>query len=115
MAGLTTYVLVSGVDDPEDVNTHPILAEHELEVHDSADSEVETARITFVESTALEDAEDLSDVARDLSAAFPTAVVQLCVVEERFDQVERLRTVLYRDGTHAGEIEHGYVFNIGGE
>lgn len=113
MASLTTYLLVSGIEDPHDVNTHPIVAERDLEQHDAMDSEADLETVVFVDSAALEDAEDLSDAARELSSAFPSSMVQLCVVEERFDQLERVRTVLYRDGAHAGEIEHGYVLNIG--
>jgi len=115
MASLTTYLLVSGVDDPEELTTHQVIEDCDLDVHTPADPEADIVTVTFVDASPLEEAEDLDGPARELSAAFPTAVVQVCVVEERFDQVERVRTVLYRDGTHAGEIEHGYVFNIGGD
>jgi len=113
MATRTTYLLVSGVDNPEDVRSHSIVAEHGLEVHDGGETKAEGPTVTFVKDAALEDADDLSEGARTLSSAFPAAVVQLCVVEERFDQVEHLRSVLFREGSHAGEIEHGYVLNIG--
>jgi len=115
MASLTTYLLVSGVDDADEVTSHPIVDEWDLDVHTPADPEADVVTLTFVNTAPLEEAEDLEEAARDLSTAFPAAVVQVCAVEERFDQVERVQTVLYRDGMHAGEIEHGYVFNIGGE
>jgi hypothetical protein len=113
MASLTTYLLVSGAEDLDEVRQHPVVAERDLDVHDSADPETGSASLTFVDTAALEEAADHDETAQTLSSAFPSAVVQLCVVEERFDQVERLRTVLYRNGTSAGEIEHGYIFNIG--
>jgi hypothetical protein len=115
MASLTTYILVSGVEDPDEVTNHQAVEERDLEIHTPAEPEADVVTLTFVRSSPLEEAEDLGVAARAFSTAFPSAVVQMCVVEERFDQVERVRTVLYQDGTEAGEIEHGYVFNIGGE
>jgi hypothetical protein len=114
MASLTTYLLVSHIDDPDEVKRHPVVAERAFDIHTPPDPEAEIGSIAFVHRSALEDAEDLGPAARELSTAFPSAIVQLCVFEERFDQLERGRAVLYKDGTHAGEIEHGYIFNIGG-
>jgi hypothetical protein len=113
MASLTTYVLVSGVDAPRSLEGHSALAPYDLDVRDVAAEEDAPARITFVHECALEDRVDLSEPARALSAAYPEASVVLSVVEERFDHIERLETVLYRDGDKAGRIEHGYVFNVG--
>ncbi len=112
MASLTTYLLVSGPDAPHDVETHPALESYELTVRDVTDDEA-VPRITLVHESPLEDRVDLSEPARALSTAFPNATVVLSVVEERFDHIERLETLLYRDGNKAGKIEHGYVFNVG--
>ena len=113
MAALTTYILVSGVEAPRDLETHPALEAYDLEVRDETTGEDAPSRITFVHESALEDRVDLHEPARALSAAVPEASVVLSVVEERFDHIERLETVLYRDGNKAGRIEHGYVFNVG--
>jgi hypothetical protein len=48
-----------------------------------------------------------------LSSAFPEAPVTYCEVEERFNNVEHFRTVVYVAGREAGEIEHGFAFNVG--
>jgi len=113
MASLTTYLLVSGIENPQEVKMHPIVADRKFDLHDATEAEADGETVVFVTSAALEEAEDLSGPARALSSAFPSAIVQLCEAEERFDQLERVRTVLYQDGAWAGEIEHGYVFNIG--
>ena len=113
MASLTTYLMVSGVNAPRDLEDHPDLAPHDLEVRDVTDAEDTVPQVTFVHESGLEDRVDLSDAARGLSAAHPDASVVLSVVEERFDHIERLETVLYRGGKKAGKIEHGYVFNVG--
>jgi hypothetical protein len=39
--------------------------------------------------------------------------VTFCEVEERFNNVEHVRTVVYIAGREAGEIEHGFAFNVG--
>ncbi|MEF8794899.1 MAG: hypothetical protein V5A22_03350 [Salinivenus sp.] len=113
MASLTTYLLVSGADTPRDVETHPALESYDLTVRNVTDDEEAVPRITLVHESPLEDRVDLSEPARALSTAFPNATVVLSVVEERFDHIERLETLLYRDGNNAGKIEHGYVFNVG--
>lgn len=113
MASLTTYLLVSGTDAPRDIETHPTLESYEWAVRDVTDDEGTVPRITLVHDCPLEDRVDLSEPARALSDALPDATVILSVVEERFDHIERLETVLYRDGNKAGNIEHGYVFNVG--
>jgi hypothetical protein len=113
MASLTTYLLVSGVDAPQAIETHSVLESYELEVRSVNDDEGEVPRLTLVHESPLEDRVDLSDPARALSGAFPEATVMVTVVEERFDHIERLETLLYRDGNKAGRIEHGYVFNVG--
>ncbi|MFB6246960.1 MAG: hypothetical protein ABEL97_00140 [Salinibacter sp.] len=113
MASLTTYLLVSGVDAPRDLEGHPALESYDVETYNVTDDEDGPSRVTLVHESDLEDRVDLSDAARALSAAFPDASVVLSVVEERFDHVERLKTVLYRGGNTAGRIEHGYVFNVG--
>lgn len=115
MASLTTYLLVSGVDEPSDVEAHSVTETHDLEVRATqpGDSDEEVPSVTLVHECALEDRVDLASAARTLSGDFPAATVVYCVVEERFDHVERLQTLVFRDGLSAGRIEHGYVFNIG--
>ena len=112
MASLTTYLLVSGVERPADVESHPAVEARALEVRDTIGDDP-VPRITLVDERPLEEAEPLDETARTLSEAFPDATVLLSTVEERFDHIERVETVLYRDGKNAGKIEHGYVFNVG--
>ena len=48
MASLTTYLMVSGVDAPRDLEDHPDLAPHDLEVRDVTDAEDTVPQVTFV-------------------------------------------------------------------
>ncbi|MFB6098032.1 MAG: hypothetical protein ABEK84_02760, partial [Salinibacter sp.] len=78
---------------------------------ESEDSDLPALR--FAVASGLEDSESLEAPCRKLSADFPEATVTFCEVEERFDQVEHLRSVVFIGGQRAGEIEHGYVLNVG--
>lgn len=114
MASRTTYLLLSGVPDLDAVHNHSVVDEYELEhsrTFDATDNQHPAIRFAF--EHPLEDDVDLEPPARQLSEAFPDATVVLCEVEERFDHVEYLQTIVYLDGKRAGEIEHGYVFNVG--
>jgi len=114
MATVVTYLLVSDPDDPEAVRSHPILEEHGFEPRPIEDPEEEAyPALRFVVASTLEDSTSLKEPCRELSAAFPEAAVTFCEVEERFDQVEHLRSVVFIGGRPAGEIEHGYVYSMG--
>lgn len=115
MATTVTYLLVSNPDDPEAVRSHPVLDEHGFEpqpMEDRGEEDLAPA-LRFAVASALEESESLEAPCRELSAAFPEAAVTFCEVEERFDQVEHLRSVVFIGGRPAGEIEHGYVYNMG--
>lgn len=115
MATLVTYLLVSAPDDPEAVSEHPTLQEHGFERRPLEDPEEddELPALRFSVASALEDSTSLEAPCRELSTAFPEATITFCEVEERFDQVEHLRSVVFIDGHKAGEIEHGYLLNVG--
>ena len=114
MATVVTYLLVSNPKDPDAVRTHPTLEKHGFEPQPTDDRENgELTSLKFAAASALEDSTSLKDSCRELSADFPDATITFCEVEERFEQVEHFRSVVFIDGQEAGEIEHGYVFNIG--
>lgn len=115
MATVVTYLLVSNPNDPDAIQSHPILQEHGFERRPMEEQEEadELPALKFAVASALEDSASLEPPCRELSAAFPDAVVTFCEVEERFDQVEHLRSVVFIDGQKAGEIEHGHVLNVG--
>jgi hypothetical protein len=115
MATVVTYLLVSDPEDPDAVRSHPLLEEHGFEPRPMDEPEEESRpALQFAATGALEDRPDLEDPCRQLSEAFPHATITYCEVEERFDHVEHLRSIVFIDGKQAGEIEHGYVFNVGG-
>jgi putative NIF3 family GTP cyclohydrolase 1 type 2 len=115
MATVVTYLLVSNPDDPEAVRVHPTLEDHNFELHPMEEKgEGDTLpALRFAVASALEDRTSLEVPCKQLSSDFPEATVTLCEVEERFDQVEHLRSVVFIGGRRAGEIEHGYVLNVG--
>lgn len=115
MATVVTYVLVSNPDDPDAVRSHPTIGEYELEGRPIQEDEPEETlpALKFAATSALEDRTDLETPCRELSEAFPEATVTYCEVEERFDHIEHLRSVVFIGGKRAGNIEHGYVFNVG--
>jgi len=114
MATLVTYLLVSNPNDPDAVRAHPVVQEHGFERRpmENPDDDALPA-LRFAVASALEDSVRFEEPCRKLSAAFPDATITFCEVEERFDQVEHLRSVVFIDGQKAGEIEHGYVLNVG--
>ena len=116
MASIVTYVVVSSPGDPSSVRDHSLIEEYNLELHrEQKRKDGECASVTFIHETTLEDREDLTNPARELSTAFPEATIVLHVIEKRFDHIERLQMNLYSEGKNAGEIEHGYIFNRGSE
>lgn len=114
MATITTYLLVSGADDQEAVQSHPVVDHWNLDVRNTREEHSDqVAGVKLVHESPLEDQDDLTTPAQTLSADFPSATVLLCEVEERFDHIERLQTKMYRKGKNAGNVEHGYIFNVG--
>jgi len=115
MATVVTYLLVSDPEDPEAVRSHPILEEHDFEVQSTEDREAKDAppALKFAVANALDDSTSLETPCRELSAAFPDAIVTYCEIKERFEQVEHLRSIVFIGGQQAGEIEHGHLFNVG--
>lgn len=114
MASVVTYLLVSNPKDPDVVRTHPIIQKHGFEPQTANNGdESEPPALKFAVASALEDSSSLEAPCRKLSAAFPEATITFCEIEERFDQIEHVRSVVFIDGQQAGEIEHGYVFNVG--
>lgn len=129
MATVVTYVLVSDPQDPDAVRSHPAIDAHGLEprpideqtigekdeIHESGERAAGDTRaaLRFSVARPLEDHEHLDAPCRDLSSAFSEATVTLCEVEERFDQIEHLRSVVFIGGQQAGHIEHGSIFSVG--
>jgi len=114
MATVVTYLLVSNPDDPDAVRSHPILEAHGFEPQPMPETDDERLpALKFAVGSALDDRSPLEAPCRELSEAFPNATITYCEVEERFDHVEHLRSVVFIGGKQAGEIEHGYVFNVG--
>ena len=114
MASVVTYVLVSNPADPDAVAEHDVIENHEFDLQQrEVDEEGSVTSLRFATTTALQENPALERPVRELSQAFPEAVVTFCEVEERFNNVEHLRTVVYLDGQSTGHIEHGYTFNVG--
>lgn len=112
MATVISYVLISGAQDPSAVKQHSLVSDNELQF-ESENDEGDVPFLKFSLSSSLEEKPDLDPPCRALSGDFSGSVVTLCEVEERFNQVEHLRSVVYIDGEQAGEIEHGYILNVG--
>jgi len=112
MATVTTYVLISNPDDPDAVEEHDVIDDHGFDLQNREEGEGR-ASLRYKTETALQERANLEEPVRELSTAFPEAAVTFCEVEERFNNVEHVRTVVYIDGREAGEIEHGFAFNVG--
>lgn len=116
MASRVTYLLVSDPDDPKAVREHSAITEAEFEYRTSfGEGEDTRPALQFAAESPIDDPGDVISACRALSTAFPTATIVVCEVEERFDHVERLKTSVFRAGDIAGEIEHGYVYNVGAD
>lgn len=116
MATITTYLLVSGPEQPEAVSDHALFSEYGFDHRGTqAAGEQQLPAVTFALQQPLDEADDLDDAVRDLSSDLPAATVVLCEVEERFDQVERLQMHVYCNGKRGGTLDHGYVYNVGPE
>jgi hypothetical protein len=114
MATLTTYLLISGTNDLEAVQEHELISDRDFECRDRGEAgDAQMSAVQFALEEPLDEADDLEESVRQFSTDVPDATVVLCEVEERFDQVERLRMVVFRDGKRGGDLEHGYIFNVG--
>lgn len=113
MANITTYLLVSNPEDPTAVQSDPIIEQHPFELKATEEEEGALPVLKFVATAELEGDPSFEGPSRELSAEYPEATIVFCEVEERFGQVERLRSVVFIGGKYAGDIEHGYVLNVG--
>lgn len=115
MATSITYLLVANPNEPEEVRNHTLFSEYEFEHRETiSKGEEQVPSLLFRMDQPLEDQDNLEAPIRKLSRDFPDSTVVICEVEERFEQVERLQTNVFIDGKRAGNVEHGYVFNVGG-
>lgn len=113
MATLTTYLLVTGPEQPATVPDHDLFSTYAFEQRGRQEAgEQRLSSFTFALEQPLDDAEDLEESVRTFSGDVPAATVVLCEIEERFDQMERLQLQVFRNGKQGGDIEHGYVFNV---
>lgn len=114
MATVVTYLLVSDPEDPATVRSHPVIQEHDFELRSVEEGDSDALRsMEFAAVRTLEASSNLEGPSRTLSSDVPEATITCCRIEERFDQVEHVRSVVFIGGQKAGEIEHGYVLNIG--
>ena len=114
MAAITTYLLISGIEEPGVVQSHALFEEHDFELRDRFEPDGEQLpALQFAMEHPIEEAVDLEEDIRQLSVDVPEATVVMCEVEERFDHVERLQLNVFSNGKRGGNIEHGYVLNIG--
>lgn len=114
MATITTYLLVWGTEENEVVRSHQLFDEHDFEQRETHEAgQHQLPVVKFALEKPLEEAVDLEEDVRDYSTTVPDANVLLCTVEERFDQVEQVQLVVFRDGKQGGGIEHGHFFQVG--
>ena len=114
MASITSYLLVSGPAEPEAVLEHDLFDDFGFEHRETQEAgEDQLPALTFSLQHPLEESIDLEKPVRRFSQDVPGATVLLCVVEERFDQVEHLDISVFREGKRGGDVEHGYIFNVG--
>lgn len=117
MAAVTTHLILSGPElDGETVARHFLFEDvefGEVEDHESSPEQQPHLHLRH-ESPLEEEGVDFPRLAREASEVFPGATVLVLEVEERFGQVERVQTRLFIGGKDAGEVEQGYVFNVGG-
>ena len=114
MATLTTYLLVSGIKQPEGIQSHDLFESYDFKERERVESDDQgLPTLKYVLERSLEGAADLEEDVRALSADIPGSTVVMCEVEERFDQVERLQLIVFRNGRRGGDVEHGYIFNVG--
>lgn len=116
MATITTYLLVWGTEESDLVRSHELFDEYDFEQMETYDAEPpKHPTVKFALEKPLDEAVDVEEEVRDYSTTVPDASVLLCTVEERFDQIERMQLVVFRDGKRGGGIEHGHFFQVGTE
>lgn len=113
MASVTTYLLVSGPEDPDSVHGHPMIVESGFDLQQTFPAEEGLPAVRFATESALEEHESLMEPCRQLSQDFPEATIVVYEVEERFHQVEHLKSAVFVDGQPAGHVEHGSVLTVG--
>lgn len=114
MATVATHLLVSQSDNPEAVRAHAAIEAHGFAVQVPDESSSSTSQaLQFSVTQALDEHERLDAPARELSAAFPSAIVTVYELEERFDQIERVWSAVFVGGEQVGELTHGSVFHSG--
>ncbi len=114
MASRTTYLIVSNTNDVDAVQSHPFIEEQGFELQERWEGEEDVIpSLKFVLSRPLEETPGFEEPTSNFSSAFPDATVILCEVEERFNQIDHLQTVVFIDGQRAGEFEQGYILNVG--
>lgn len=115
MSEITTYLLVSSPESTDDVTSHPAIEKYGLRLNEEKSRAEDTSPVLhFSVSHPIEEHKRLIGPARQLSDAFPQSTVTLCMIEERFSQIERVHSVVFMEGQQVGEVEHGYVYNVGG-
>lgn len=115
MAQVTTYLLVSGLKEDEHPKNLPILKKSEFEIEkEFREKTTSCDAVRFSFQCPIEEHESKEGMASELSNTLPESTVTLCAMEERFGQIERIQTTVFRDGCYAGGIEHGSLYNVGG-
>ena len=114
MAQVTTYLLVSGLKESDNLVGQQALKESEFEVDNKFEQRDNTYGATrFSFQCPIEEKESTEETAIEVSKEFPNSTVTLCAVEQRFGQIEHMQTTVFKHGTCVGEIEHGSLYNVG--
>jgi len=114
MATITTYLHVVDPEEPDSIDNHELFENYGFDRRGTQEGNgQQLPTLTFALEQPLDEAEDLNGAVQSFSEDVSSAIVVLCEVEERFDQVERLQLYIFRDGKRGGGIEHGYVYNVG--
>ena len=114
MAKVTTYLLLSNIKGRGELDDHPVLKESGFEVEKVFEQKKNGNRAVRLSiQCPIEENESREETAIAISEAFPESTVTLCAVEERLGQIEHVYASIFKDGDHAGEIEHGALYNVG--
>jgi len=112
VATVVTYVLLPDAGDDPDILQHPLLDERGFEQTEEEEGEAPSI-LQLKAEWPLEDHEETRKPYRTLSASVPDATLIVWTVVERFQQIEHLRTDVYRGGTRVSGFERGFVYNVG--
>lgn len=114
MAKVTTYLLVSNLKEGKTPEDHQVIGERGFEVEKIFDQKDSVTRaVQFSVEYPIEENESMKETATEISEAFPESTVTLCEVEQRLGQIEHVHTTVFQNGSYAGEIEHGFLYNVG--